>query len=360
MKGTGTIWINQNADEIEKRYMILQGSRYGFKNDWKAKIIPSFRAISYISGNELWRMNVKRTFSYSRDVDASPLVINDTAYIGLENGIFTVFNPDCNQKTERRGMKQPVVYQELMLYSDRDPALLDNGINLVTESSPAKLGNRIYIASCNRVYGYNLNTRKFDWIFFIGSDIDGSPVITSDSCLLISVEKQYIKGKGGLFKLDPSKAPENAVVWYFATDDWRFGEWEGGIVGTAAVNDYYRKEDEPALAAFIGIDGYLYVVNHTLLSGETNPGPGDSIQYPKPKLIFKKNIGPSISSPIIVDNKLIAASSLAIYLFEFDENMNFRLIDKKSGIFEASPIVWNGKVYIASRNGYLYCFGNKN
>jgi outer membrane protein assembly factor BamB len=36
------------------------------------------------------------------------------------------------------------------------------------------------------------------------------------------------------------------------------------------------------------------------------------------------------------------------------------LIDKREGTFESTPIVWNNKIYIASRDGYLYCFGLKN
>ena len=87
VKGTGTIWENPNPDKPENRFIIMQGSRYGFKNDWKANVIPSYRGISLITGKELWRLNVRRTYSYSRDVDGSSLVLNDTAYIGLENGI---------------------------------------------------------------------------------------------------------------------------------------------------------------------------------------------------------------------------------------------------------------------------------
>jgi len=72
----------------------MQGSRFGYWNDKNDKYIPSFRAISYITGKELWRMNSKKTECYSRDVDGSPIVINDTAYLCLENGLFTIFNPN--------------------------------------------------------------------------------------------------------------------------------------------------------------------------------------------------------------------------------------------------------------------------
>jgi len=35
-------------------------------------------------------------------------------------------------------------------------------------------------------------------------------------------------------------------------------------------------------------------------------------------------------------------------------------LDKKyMGSFEATAIAWDGKIYVGSRNGYLYCFGEK-
>jgi hypothetical protein len=60
LKGTGTIWVNKNTDNPENKYIIMQGSRLGFWNSHDDKYIPSFRAVSYLTGKELWRMNVKK------------------------------------------------------------------------------------------------------------------------------------------------------------------------------------------------------------------------------------------------------------------------------------------------------------
>ncbi len=78
VKGTGTIWVNQKADNLRDKYVILQGSRLGTGNFLDSKHIPSYRAISYFSGEELWRLDSKWMDSYSRDVDGSALIINDT------------------------------------------------------------------------------------------------------------------------------------------------------------------------------------------------------------------------------------------------------------------------------------------
>ncbi len=360
IKGTGTIWVNNNPDKPENSLVILQGSRLGVGNYLDSKHIPSYRAISYFTGNELWRMDQKWTHSYSRDVDGSALILNDTAYLGLENSFFTVFDPDHRNGRMLNGMFQPKIIQERKLYTMND--VYNHRNNIVTESSPSLLGNHIYVASgSGHIFGYNLNSRELDWDFYIGSDIDGSAIVTSDSCILVSVEKQYIKGKGGAFKLNPSKNPEDAVIWYSPVEDKDFVGWEGGIIGSIGINDNYINSNQTHLAAFIGIDEYLYVVNHKSIdSVRTVLGPDSVTVYNTPKLIFKKKVGPSISTPIFVDNKLIVAGYWGIYLFKYDDKNQFELLDKRGGSFESTPIVWNNKIYIASRDGYLYCFGIKN
>jgi outer membrane protein assembly factor BamB len=362
IKGTGTLWKNSEARNLEESVIILQGSRRGLENDLYSRYVPSFRAISYFTGRELWRMNVSRTASYSRDVDGSTLIISNTAYIGLENALFTIFNPDPKFASLRQGMLQPKIYKQVQLYEESDQ--IRHGGNLVVESSPALLNKHIYItAGSGHVYGYDLAQDKLDWDFDVGSDMDGSPVVTNDSSLIVTVEKQYIKGHGGALKLDPQKPPAEAVVWYFPTEDDSVESWQGGIIGSVAVNDKTREPDDPFLCAFIGIDGYLYVVNHLEIDVQSGKvyGPKKQAYYYQPKLVLKKQIGPSISTPIIVRNKIIASGYKGIYLFEFDKSLNFNLLDRqRRSAFESTPIVYNRKVYIGAKDGYLYCFGEKN
>jgi outer membrane protein assembly factor BamB len=360
IKGTGTIYINKKAENKDEQVLIMQGSRRGEGVSSKAGVVPSFRAVSYYSGKELWRMNSKKTPCYSRDVDASAAIWGDTAYIGLENGIFTVFDPNPVNAEQRDGILQPKLYQEINLWNDAD--IKAHGGNLVAESSPTIFNGRVYIVSgSGHVYGYNLKTKKIDWDYYIGCDMDGSAPVTNDSCLMISVEKEYIKGHGGVFKLDPSKPEKDAAEWYFPVGTKKFAFWDGGIIGSVAINDQYIDESDTHIAAFLAIDGYLYVVDHKNITEEKVLGPDGATKYPTPKLLFKQYVGGSISSPIIVGNKIVACTYEGIYLFEYDKNMNFKLLDQKKGIsFEASPICWNNRIYVVSNTtGLMYCFGEK-
>lgn len=359
VKGTGSLWENPDARNPEERLVILQGSRLGVGNFLDAAHIPSFRAVSYASGRELWRLDVKWTDSYSRDVDGSALVLGDTAYLGLENSLFTVFRPDPALARLKDGMLQPEIIQERKLYRPDD--VESHHYNVVTESSPSRIGNRIYVASgSGHVWGYNLETRELDWDFYTGSDMDGSAVVTSDSCLMISIEKQYIEGPGGAMKLDPSRPPGEAVIWFCPVGDSSVSGWEGGIIGSIGMTDAYSPGRERQFAAFVGIDGTLRVVDHTKvdLSREV-PGPDGKTLFHPPKGVFETYVGPSISTPIFTGDRLIVAGYHGIRLYGFDLEGNFTELDRHGPVFEATPVVHNGRIYLASRNGYLYCYGRK-
>jgi len=359
VKGTGSLWYNPYCQDYENSILIFQGSRLGVDNFLDSKHVPSFRSVSYFTGKESWRLDVKWTDSYSRDADGSCLVINDTIYMALENSLLTVINTDPSMTAIKDSMLQPQILKEVPLYTNEDVIAHKN--NIVTESSPARLGDHLYIASgSGHVYGYNLLTGEIDWDFYIGSDLDGSVVITSDSCILVPVEKQYIEGNGGVFKLDPSSDPENSVVWFLAVEDTLYEGWEGGVIGTPGINDLYIAEGDPRLSAISALDGFLYIVRHDMADTlKRNPGPDGKTMYPAPTLIQKFEIGPSISSPVITSNKVIAAGYNGIYLFEYDNTANFRSLAHYASAFEASPVIWNNNIYIASRDGYLYCFGTK-
>ena len=88
------------------------------------------------------------------------------------------------------------------------------------------------------------------------------------------------------------------------------------------------------MCAFSSIDGNLYVVNYKEIdNSKIVKGPDGKTEYSTPKLLFKYFIGQGISSPIIIDNKIVACSSSGIYLFEFKKingKLEFKLLCYKS------------------------------
>lgn len=356
LKGTGTLYADRQKNDL----VIMQGSRVGLgKGSWSQEVF-SFRAVSAFTGQERWRMNVKRGASYSRDVDGSAVVLKDTAYIGLENGLFTVFDPGQQNAATVRDSFRPKILQELELFSKEDK--IKHGAELVTESSPCRLRDHLYITSgSGHVYGYNLNTKKIDWDFYTGADMDGSPVVTADSCLIITIEKQFIKARGGAMKIDPSKNSSECVVWYFPTGNKKLNRWSGGIIGSAAVSNPCKQNSGRHLAAFTGIDGIFYVVDQN--NTETDSlvcGPDSVSLYRTPKILFKARTGASISTPLIIGSRIVVAGYGGIRIYEYDAQYNFREIARRAGGFEATPFVHKGRIYVASRSGFLYCFGKNN
>ncbi|MCG8700322.1 MAG: hypothetical protein MI922_19870, partial [Bacteroidales bacterium] len=255
-------------------------------------------------------------------------------------------------------MLQPKIIQERKLYKPEDKKIHRG--NLVTESSPALLNDHIYISSgSGHIWGYSLKEKEIVWDFFTGSDMDGSPVVTHDSCLIVTVERQYIPGKGGAFKLDPSKSPEESVVWFLPVENREHAGWEGGIIGSAGINDSYHTGELPYLAAVNAIDGNMYVVEHTKIDSSRKVlGPNLKHKYYAPKLVYKKLLGASISTPIFDNETIISAGYGGLYLFKYNAKGEIKLKDKFQGYFEATPSFYDNMMFIASRNGYLYCLGN--
>ncbi len=347
IKGTATI-MALDSNQV----LVLQGSRMGADKTLGSPIVTSFRALD-ADGREQWRLSVRLTDSYSRDVDASALVVDSLVALGAENGIFYLIDPDPDKCELRDGMRQPRIIEEITLYEPGD--WVRHRGNLVTEASPCRLGDRIYIsAGSGHVYGINARTWTTEWRFDTGTDLDGTPTVTDDSCLLIAVEKQYVTGPGGVFKLDPRKSPAEAVVWFLPTGNRRFFDWEGGVVGSVAVQD--------SLAVFRAIDGDLYLVNHYRLEpGKT--GRFDQRDYPRPKLLAKKILSPAIATSLIIDDRILTVgydNKVRIFgISRSDQGVSLIPGDSLTvtGFFESTPLVWNGRIYVGNRNGWFYCIG---
>ncbi|MDY7008878.1 MAG: hypothetical protein SWX82_34465 [Cyanobacteriota bacterium] len=304
---------------------------------------------------------------------------NNLIFNAGENAIGYFINSSVSKAQIKSGIMQPEVLSELKLFVDSD--VRRQGGNIVSESSPARLGNRIFLAAgSGHIYGIDIESKKIVWDFYTGSDLDGTIAISKAGKLFCAIEKQFIPGNGGVVKLNPNKQNQESLEWFLPTGNIKFNSWLGGIIGSVALNDEYNNYGEfPALFATNAIDGYLYIGSQDLTIGNKVKGPLKKFSYDTPLILFKQKIGPSISTPIFTDgNKLVTAGYNGVYIFNLNwefakpddrdvlpnaQGEFFRLIVEEAGkftgkvSFESTPIVWDGIIRICGRDGWLYSFG---
>lgn len=176
--------------------------------------------------------------------------------------------------------------------------------------------------------------------FWTGDDVDASPVIDEEGMLYVAAELERMlpraKQVGQLIKLDPYRSGD-PLVWSVA--DPARGE-KGGIWAT------------PALSGDM-----IYVPTHTgrLLGVDRRDG---TIVWEKPFTYH------AWGSAAVVDATLIVGDTDGwIHAYDVgdptvDPPELWKVQVPGGGAVESTPAVWRGRIYVGSRNGYFYCFGD--
>ncbi len=342
----------------ESRYVLIVGSRSGYGQHWRSGTAYSLHGISYLTGKKLWRHNSRTTASNSRDCDASAIVLGKKAAIPLENGYFTIFSPDVRKAEMVDGFPAPKISKQLLLYRESDRERYRS--ELCSESSPTLIGKNAYIAAgVGRVYSCGLGFFGGGLVprLEIGGDLNGTMPLTNDKHLLLGIEKQFIPGQGGVVKFSPS----GKVKWFHPLPDRRWFSWNGGLVGSPAVNHRYRSKLSKDLACFVGVDGNLTLVNHKKLQPAVmNWGPRRKQKFPAPLVLDTVELPEgTISSPLFVGDKIVIGYDNGMDLYQVTSEGKMLLLDRLSGpAFDATPVVWNGRIYAGSKDGNLYCLGD--
>ena len=380
IKSSPTVIEDPRPEAKKDKYLVLAGSRRGWPSSFTDPALAPYRAVSFGTGKEVWRLPVPLTASYSRDVDGSGFFYNKRMFSGVESGWFYKLDPF--KTTAWNGHETPKIIASRLLLGDPPDAGAHGG-NLVLEASPSLLDGKVYISSgAGHIYGMRRSDLKVVWDYRTGSDLDGTPVPTISGRLLVAVEKQYINGHGGVLMLDPKETGSAAVEWFFPTGDRALGDWQGGVIGSVAINDAYDPWGRhPRLAAFMAIDGNLYVVAQDAKASGKVPGPNLDGPYPTPKVVAQFSTGGGISTPIMVDDTIVAAgydNTVHLYAVKWspaqkgDEGalksprgdwFTVDIVQKASfsggGSFESTPVMWQGRIFIGSRDGSLYCIGDR-
>jgi outer membrane protein assembly factor BamB len=296
--------------------------------------------------SELWALNANSVNGvWNNDWDGNPAIIDDVMYEGGENGWF--FAVKLNRDIDEEGFVtvDPTVVFETPGYTPELRSRVGNNVSI--ENSVALYEQRAYFAnSGGRVVGLDIRSIErgeapvvFD--FWAGDDIDATIVVDAEGMLYVSVEQERFNARsrevGQLIKLDPYTA-DDPLLWSVEVPALP-GE-DGGIWATPALHG-----------------GYLYAATHPgeLLVVDTGTG----------EVTFRDQIGwHAWSSPVVVDDTLLVSTNCVdgagLRAYDLTDPATPRFLweaTETGGCIESTPVVWDGRIYVGSRDGYFYAFG---
>lgn len=298
---------------------------------------------------ELWRLSssaVSPTL-WNDDWDGSALVLDDYLLEGGENSQFHVVKLNRTYTEERYVRVAPQLVFNTPGWDDelRRDLRGRSSSEVSIENSVAVDGDVVYFAnSGGLVQGWDLAplrtggtpTRVFR--FWAGDDVDASIVIDDDGMLYVGVENERglsrSKEVGQLVKLDPTRA-DDPVIWSFF-DDKRLG---GGIWSTAAID-------------------------RGVVIATTDGGRVVGLDQQTGDLLWEFTLpGPLWQSPVVIDDVLIqgdCAGTLRGYDMSDPRQPPAELWGVElGGCIEATPAVWKGSIYLATRGGKFFALRDR-
>lgn len=302
---------------------------------------------------ELWSLRAHPQRVWNNDWDGSPAIVDDVMYVGGEDSWFYAVRLHRGYDVDGRVTVEPEVILEVPGWTDELIAELDDH-NVSIESSVALYEGRVYFAnSGGRVLGLDVADLQrtgdapvvFD--FWTGDDSDATITIDEEGMLYVAVELQRFLPRaeevGQLVKLDPYTDGDPLVWSVEVPPDLRpwMDEDDGGIWATPALHR-----------------GVLYVTTHPgdLLAVDTGTG----------EVLHEERIGyHEWGSPVVVDDTLVVPMCEAAGLRAYDvsdprllrERWTFAL--PSGACVESTPAVWNGRIYVGSRDGFIYGVGDR-
>lgn len=298
-------------------------------------------AIDRPSPEALWKLDAEavQPTKWNNDWDGSALIIDDYLFEGGENSRFFIVKLNRTIGADGLVAVDPEIVFSAQGWDDELTAAV--GGNVSIENSVAISGNTVYFAnSGGLVQGWDITdldaggepTRTFR--FWTGDDTDATIVIDDEGMLYVG--SQYERGNsrsqelGQVIKLDPSN-PDDPVVW---SREARQG-LDTGVWATPAIWEdlVIVATDDGRVLGLDRADGAeRWVLNLP---------------------------GPLWQSPVVVDGVLIQGDCQG-FLNAFDlsggtpvEQWRIEL----GGCIESTPAVWNGQIFVGSRNGTFYAIG---
>ncbi len=291
---------------------------------------------------------------YWPDFDSSGLVVDDTLYLGGENGWFYRIPLSSMQRRDT----WRTVYTPTLTPLASQALATSNGYCSI-ESSPAVTDHRVYLATgAGMVMGLNRQNLKLEFQYATGDDTDASVVVSRSGYLFVAAECDYSGGnRTRLFKLDPRVPPARwklARIWErsFEAYPQKGGpgyqdNLDAGILGTPALGP--GPDGTPEARLYVGVatrpgkEGWLLCLDSR--TGE--------------KLWAFQYRAHIWSSPVVLDGKVLLGDA-AGFLHCHDARDGHEIWRLPlGGAIESTPVVWNGWIYVGARDGYFYALSGK-
>jgi outer membrane protein assembly factor BamB len=277
------------------------------------------------------------------DWDGAPLVVDDVLFVGGENGWLYVVRLNRDYDRLDNVTVDPQVVATVPGFDDELLRVLgDEEVSI--ENSVALHEGVLYFAnSGGLVQGWDVSEvlaggsnveRVFR--FWTGDDTDATVVIDEAGALYVASEYQRGNERslevGQLMKLDPSR-PDDPLVWSLEAREIGF-EGAGGSWSTPAIH--------ADLVIFTTAAGRVLAVDRA--SGDVR---------------WERQVGaPAIGSPVVVDGVLIQGDCRGdLWAWDVsDPDADPVLLWKLhfNDCIESTPAVWDGWIYLGTRQGYLY------
>jgi outer membrane protein assembly factor BamB len=317
---------------------------YGGSRDNLLRVLAIDRDVA----TELWALDSTvpelQPHLWNNDWDAAPLIIGDHLVTGGENSRFHVvrlnrsYGPDgLVQVAPELVFTAPAWDDELLANLPDDRVSVENAVTMVGDIA-------YFTSSGGLVQGWDLSslrtgegeiTRTFR--FWSGDDTDATIVADASGALYVGQEwdRRNERGQeiGQLLKIDPSR-PDDPVVW--SIDD-QIGDKSGTWSTPALWRD---------LVIWPTYTGPLYGIDRA--TGE--------IRW---TILLPYDV---MSSPVVVDDVLMQADATGV-IHAWDLTAEGTPVEMWStqlpANIESTPALWNGRLYVGTRDGYFYAVGDR-
>lgn len=324
-------------------------------------------AIDREEPTELFNLNADELPNqiWNDDWDSSVVIRNDYAFVGGENSHFYILKLNRGYDDAGKVTVDPVIVLDHPAWTQ---SLLDKlgSKDISVENSPCLVGDRVYFSNSGGLLqgldvsatleelapgeepakGSEVYPKVFS--FWTGDDTDATIVADEQGFIYVCQHSDESRGKseraaavGQIMKFDPRKTGDDETPLLWSVDVTKLS---GGVSGVWATPAIYKD--------------MLYVPTHggALLGIDRETG---EIVWQKP---FSEH---AWGSPVVVDKTLIIGDTYGtLHAYDVsdtrvDPPVVWELAVPSGSALESTPAVWKGAIYMGSRDGYFYKFGDE-